>query len=143
MRSEESTMLADEPYDGNEAALVARRQRTRGLCQRLNGLSVGADTADERAHRLNLLFGPGVHIYTATHPLSAAQRRTGLESGAPVSTGDDVWVGADAIICPGVNTGSGAVIGASSVVIRDVPPGVFAAGNPCRVLRSIADDDAT
>jgi len=183
-------MLAGEPYDGNDAALVAQRQRTRDLCQRLNSLSAGPDTATERAqllHQLfgrpvnaqvtppffcdygqhielgdnayfnfncvvldvcrvrigrNALFGPGVHIYTATHPLSVAQRRTGLESGAPVSIGDDVWVGGGAIICPGVTIGSGSVIGAGSVVVRDVPPGVFAAGNPCRVLRDIADDAA-
>lgn len=83
----------------------------------------------------NALFGPGVHIYTALHPMSVAGRRSGLESGAPVRIGDDVWVGGGAIICPGVTIGSGVVIGAGSVVTRDIPDGVFAAGNPCRVIR--------
>lgn len=83
----------------------------------------------------NVLFGPAVQIYTATHPMDAAQRRAGLEYGQPVSIGDDVWVGGGAIICPGVTVGAGSVIGAGSVVTRDVPAGVFAAGNPCRVVR--------
>jgi maltose O-acetyltransferase len=82
-----------------------------------------------------VLFGPGVHIYTALHPMSAAERRLGLESGKPVEIGNDVWVGGGAIICPGVVIGAGAVIGAGSVVTRSVPEGMFAAGNPCRVIR--------
>lgn len=85
----------------------------------------------------NLLFGPGVHIYTAMHPMSAAERRMGLESGQPVSIGDDVWVGGGAIICPGVSIGAGAVIGAGSVVTRDVAAGMLAVGNPCRVIRAV------
>lgn len=85
----------------------------------------------------NVLFGPGVHIYTATHPMDAETRRGGLESALPVRIGSDVWVGGGAIVCPGVNIGAGCVIGAGSVVTRDVPPGVFAAGNPCRVIREL------
>src|SRR5207253_3066525 len=85
------------------------------------------------------LFGPAVQIYTATHPLSAAQRRTGLEFAKPVEVGSDVWVGGGAVICPGVKVGSRSVIGAGSVVTRDVPEGVFAAGNPCRVIRPITE----
>lgn len=84
-----------------------------------------------------VLFGPAVQIYAATHPLSAAERRTGLELGRPVEIGDDVWVGGGAILCPGVTIGARSVIGAGSVVTRDVPEGVFAAGNPCRVIRAI------
>ncbi|MEP6875625.1 MAG: sugar O-acetyltransferase [Burkholderiales bacterium] len=84
----------------------------------------------------NALFGPGVHIYTATHPASAAERRSGLELGRAVMIGDDVWVGGGSVICPGVHIGDGSVIGAGSVVTRDVPPGVVAAGNPCRVIRA-------
>lgn len=83
------------------------------------------------------MFGPGVHIYTAMHPLDAAERRTGLESARPVTIGADVWVGGSVVVCPGVSIGDGAVIGAGSVVTRDVPAGVFAAGNPCRVLRTL------
>jgi len=83
------------------------------------------------------LFGPAVQIYTATHPLDAELRRR-QELGKPVEIGSDVWVGGGAIILPGVRIGSRAVIGAGSVVTRDVPAGVFAAGNPCRVIREIA-----
>jgi maltose O-acetyltransferase len=84
------------------------------------------------------LFGPAVQIYTATHPMDAALRRR-AEFGKPVEIGSDVWLGGGAIILPGVRIGSGAVIGAGSVVTRDVPEGVFAAGNPCRVIREIAN----
>jgi maltose O-acetyltransferase len=82
------------------------------------------------------LFGPAVQIYTATHPLDARARR-GRESGKPVEIGSDVWVGGGAIVLPGVRIGSRSVVGAGSVVTRDVPEDVFAAGNPCRVVRSI------
>jgi maltose O-acetyltransferase len=84
------------------------------------------------------LFGPAVQIYTATHPFNAEQRR-GAELGKPIEIGSDVWVGGGAIILPGVRIGSRTVIGAGSVVTRDVPEGVFAAGNPCRVIREITD----
>jgi maltose O-acetyltransferase len=86
-----------------------------------------------------VLFGPAVQVYAATHPLSAAERRAGLEAGRPVEVGDDVWVGGGAIICPGVRVGAGTVIGAGSVVTRDIPAGVFAAGNPCRVIREVGE----
>jgi maltose O-acetyltransferase len=82
------------------------------------------------------LFGPAVQIYTAMHPEDAAQRR-GREFGRPVEIGEDVWVGGGAIILPGVTIGARAIIGAGSVVTRDIPEGVFAAGNPCRVLRPV------
>jgi maltose O-acetyltransferase len=81
-------------------------------------------------------FGPGVQILTPLHPLDAAQRRR-EEYGRPVDIGADVWVGAGALILPGVRVGSRAVIGAGAVVTRDVPEAVFAAGNPCRVIRAI------
>jgi maltose O-acetyltransferase len=83
------------------------------------------------------LFGPAVQIYTPLHPLNAEQRRR-EEFGKPVDIGSDVWVGGGAIILPGVRIGSRTVIGAGSVVTRDVPDDVFAAGNPCRVIRSLA-----
>ncbi len=85
------------------------------------------------------LFGPAVQIYAATHPLSAAGRRTGLEGGKPVEIGEEVWVGGGAVICPGVRVGARSVTGAGSVVTRDVPEGVIAAGNPCRVIREIVE----
>ena len=84
------------------------------------------------------LFGPAVQIYTPMHPLDAARRRR-EESGKPVEIGSDVWVGGGAIILPGVRIGSRAVIGAGSVVTRDIPDAVFAAGNPCRVIRDITE----
>jgi maltose O-acetyltransferase len=84
------------------------------------------------------LFGPAVQIYTATHPMSAELRRR-QEFGKPIEIGSDVWIGGGAIICPGVKIGSKTVIGAGSVVTRDIPDGAFAAGNPCRVIREIAD----
>jgi maltose O-acetyltransferase len=88
-------------------------------------VTIGSDT----------MFGPAVQIYTATHPMEYQPRRAGREFAKPVTIGSDVWVGGGAIILPGVTIGSRTVIGAGSVVTRDVPEGVFAAGNPCRVLR--------
>ena len=82
------------------------------------------------------LFGPAVQIYTPMHPFDAMARR-GKEFGRPVEIGADVWVGGGAIILPGVRIGSRAVIGAGSVVTRDIPDAVFAAGNPCRPIREI------
>lgn len=83
-----------------------------------------------------VLLGPAVQIYAAMHPMDAELRRT-QEYGRPVHIGDDVWIGGGAIVCPGVTIGARSVIGAGSVVVRDVPPGVFAAGNPCRVVRTL------
>jgi maltose O-acetyltransferase len=82
------------------------------------------------------IFGPNVQIYTATHPFDAELRRT-REFGKPITIGTDVWVGGGAIICPGVTIGSRSIIGAGSVVTRDIPEAVFAAGNPCRIIREL------
>lgn len=82
------------------------------------------------------LCGPSVQIYTAMHPLEPELRRT-REFAKPVTIGSDVWIGGAAVICPGVAIGSQSVIGAGSVVTRDIPDGVFAAGNPCRVIRKL------
>jgi maltose O-acetyltransferase len=84
-----------------------------------------------------VLFGPSVHIYSATHPISAAERRSGLELGKPIAIADDVWVGGAVVICPGICIGARSVIGAGSVVTRDIPSDVVAAGNPCRVIRRL------
>ena len=84
------------------------------------------------------LFGPAVQIYTPMHPFNAEQRRR-EEYGKPIEIGSDVWVGGGAIILGGVRIGSRSVIGAGSVVTRDLPAGVFAAGNPCRVIRTITE----
>ena len=85
----------------------------------------------------NVFCAPNVQIYTATHPLDFQMRRDGLESGAPITIGDDVWIGGGTIICPGVSIGARSVIGAGSVVTKDVPDGVLAFGNPCRVVREL------
>ena len=85
------------------------------------------------------LFGPAVQIYTAAHPMSARERRK-VEYGKPIDIGPDCWIGGGAIILPGVKIGAKSVIGAGSVVARDIPGGVAAAGNPCKVLRELADD---
>ncbi|HOE95347.1 MAG TPA: sugar O-acetyltransferase [Candidatus Sumerlaeota bacterium] len=88
-----------------------------------------------------VMFGPYVQVYAAHHPLDARLRCAGPELGSPVWIEDRVWVGGGAKICPGVRIGRDSVIGAGSVVTRDIPPGVVAAGNPCRVLRDIPAGD--
>lgn len=87
----------------------------------------------------NVLVGPGVHIYTGFHPMNPVKRVAGECLARSVVIGPDVWIGGGAIICPGVNIGSRSVIGAGSVVTRDIPEGVVAAGNPCRVIRPLSD----
>jgi maltose O-acetyltransferase len=78
-----------------------------------------------------------VQLLAADHPLDAEERASGREFGSPITIEDDVWLGGGAIVCPGVTIGRASVIGAGSVVTRDVPPGVVAVGNPCRVLRKL------
>lgn len=87
------------------------------------------------------LFGPNVQIYTATHPINWKVRASGLEFAKQVTIGDDVWVGGSAVICPGVTIGNRTIIGAGSVVTKDIPSDVFAAGNPCRVLRQLNEEE--
>ena len=86
------------------------------------------------------LFGPNVQIYTATHPINFKERATGLEYAKPITISEDVWIGGSVIICPCVTIGDRVVIGAGSVVTKDIPADVFAAGNPCRVIRKIDQD---
>ena len=89
----------------------------------------------------NVLIGPNVGIFPATHPLLPDQRRKGLNMARPITIGNDVWIGGNVVINPGVNIGDGAIIGSGSVVTKDIPAGVIAAGNPCRVLRAITEED--
>lgn len=85
----------------------------------------------------NCLFGPGIHVYTATHPLDAETRSEGLESGKPVTIGDDVWIGGRAVLNPGVTVGEGSVIASGAVVTGDVPAGVVAGGSPAAVIKPV------
>jgi maltose O-acetyltransferase len=80
-------------------------------------------------------IGPGVHIYTALHPVDAETRRSGMEAAKPVTIGHNVWLGGRSVICPGVTIGDNSVIGAGSVVVRDIPANRVAVGNPCRIIR--------
>lgn len=86
------------------------------------------------------LFGPNVVIATARHPLEPEARRKGLQSNTPVHIGRNCWIGAGALIMPGVSIGDNTVVGAGSVVTRDLPANVLAVGNPCRVLRPIGEE---
>lgn len=89
----------------------------------------------------NAQIAPNVSIYTAGHPVHPESRNTGYEYGIPITIGDNVWIGGSVTILPGVTIGSNVVIGAGSVVTRDLPDNVIAAGNPCRVIRTITEED--
>lgn len=179
--SERHRMLAGEPYDAGDPALVAEQALTAAwlarynaalgqpvavwrtlLAERLAGVGEGSIVRPpfhcdygwniRLGSRVFLNFncvildvlpvtigddtriGPAVQIYTAEHPLDARMRRDGRESGRPVTIGSNVWIGGGAIILPGLRIGDDAVIGAGSVVTRDVPAGARVAGNPARFL---------
>ena len=86
----------------------------------------------------NVSIGPRAQLVTALHPVDDYEaRRAGWESAAPIVLGDNVWLAAGVIVCPGVTIGANSVIGAGSVVIGDIPAGVLAAGNPCRIIREL------
>ena len=89
----------------------------------------------------NVFIAPNCGFYTAGHPLDAPTRNAGLEYARPITVGSDVWFGGNVVVLPGVTIGSGSVIGAGSVVTRDIPDNRVAAGNPCRVLREITEED--
>ena len=87
-------------------------------------------------------IGPNCGMYTAIHPMLAEERNQGLEKALPIVIGDNCWIGADVTILPGVTIGSNTIIGAKSVVTKDIPDHVLALGNPCRVIRPITEDDS-
>lgn len=85
----------------------------------------------------NVFIAPNCGFYTATHPIDATTRNSGLESALPITVGNDVWIGAGTQVLPGVTIGSNVVIGAGSVVVKDIPSNSVAVGNPCRVIRKL------
>ena len=89
----------------------------------------------------NCQMAPNVAVYTAGHPIHPAARNSGYEYGKEVVIGDNVWIGGNAVICPGVHIGDNVVVGAGSVVTKDIPDWSIAAGNPCRVIRRITEED--
>lgn len=121
--------------------------RTPFYCDYGDGIRIGADCflnfncvlLDGAAIELGekCLLGPAVQLVTATHPLEPARRRTAIEQALPIRLGDGVWLGAGVIVCPGVSIGENTVVGAGSVVVRDLPAGVLAVGNPARVVREL------
>jgi maltose O-acetyltransferase len=92
-----------------------------------NRITIGAD----------VLIGPRVQLYTASHPLDPNVRKQQLEFTREIVIGESVWIGGGAIVCPGVTIGKNTVIGAGSVVVKDIPEGVLAVGNPCRVVKPL------
>lgn len=89
----------------------------------------------------NVLFGPNVSLYTAGHPIHPESRKSGYEYGMEIIIGDNVWIGGNVVVNPGVHIGNNVVVGSGSVVTRDMPDNVVCAGNPCRVIREITDED--
>lgn len=90
----------------------------------------------------NVFIGPDCGFYTSGHPLDAERRNAGLECAYPITVGNNVWIGGGVRVVPGVSIGDNSVIGAGSVVVKDIPANSVAAGNPCRVIRQITEDDA-
>lgn len=89
----------------------------------------------------NVMFGPRVGLYTAGHPIDKDVRITGLEYGLPITIGNNVWIGGNVVVMPGVHIGDNSIIGSGSVVTKDIPSDVIAAGNPCKVIRKITTED--
>lgn len=121
------------------------------ICEMGNNISIGDDTffnfgciifdMGEVTIGKNVMFGPRVGIYTTNHAFDPAERIQNIVVSKPIYIGDRVWVAADVKILQGVTIGDDSIIGAGSVVTHDIPAGVIAAGNPCRVLRKITEAD--
>ena len=123
-------MKKEEAYCSDHRDMPGELQKkAKMLCWRYNQTS--PEEGDVRAEILRELLG-------TCHP---AQRAAGIGTSAPVTIGRDVWIGANSTVCGGVSIGDGTIIGAGSVVTKDIPSGVIAAGNPCRVLRRVTEED--
>lgn len=88
----------------------------------------------------NCMLAPGVHIYTAAHPLNPNERNSGKEFGKPVTIGDNVWIGGRAVINPGVTIGNNVVVASGAVVTKDIPDDVVVGGNPARIIKRIVEE---
>lgn len=89
----------------------------------------------------NVFIGPNCSFYTAGHPLDVKQRNAGLEYAHPITVGDNVWLGGNVVVLPGVTIGNNTVIGAGSIVTKDIPENVIAVGNPCKVVKNIEGNE--
>lgn len=89
----------------------------------------------------NVMFGPKVNLLTPGHPIDEMIRNSGLEFGKKITIGDNVWIGGNAVVNPGVTIGNNTIIGSGSVVTKDIPDNVIAAGNPCKIIREITNED--
>lgn len=89
----------------------------------------------------NCFLGPNCNFYTAGHPLSVSQRNSGFEHAKPITVGNNVWIGGGVTVLPGVTIGDNTIIGAGSVVTQNIPSGVIAMGNPCKVHRKLTEDE--
>lgn len=89
----------------------------------------------------NVMLAPNVSIFTAGHPVDAEKRNHGWEFAIPVTIGNNVWIGGNVVINPGISIGDNSVIGSGSVLTKNIPTNVIAAGNPCKVIREITEDD--
>ena len=89
----------------------------------------------------NVMFAPNVSLFTAGHPIHSEPRNEGIEYAFPITIGDNVWIGGNVVVNPGVSIGENCVIGSGSVVTKDIPANSIAVGNPCRVIKEITDED--
>ena len=131
-------------YDANyDEELLRERAVCKDLCYEYNSLR--PSMIAERTEIIRRLFGktiaPNCGFYSAGHPLDAEKRNMGLEYAFPITVGNNVWIGANVTVLPGVSIGDDAVIGAGSVVTKNIPSGVLAAGNPCSVIRELTEKD--
>ncbi|KAJ1645117.1 hypothetical protein J3B02_003691 [Coemansia erecta] len=127
----DNNAIIDSPvyFDYGCNTHVGKRFYMNGMCVILDCARV--DIGDD------VMFGPGVHIYTAEHPVDPKKRLEGLESARPVKIGSNVWIGGNAVILPGVTIGDNVTVGAGSVVTKDVPENVVVAGNPAKIIKQV------